>query len=347
MKPTEAPVADAVDAGPLRAESRRRIDALVAASKPPVPPVPAATSAGDGKPEGVSPATDTAKGAPATPDKAPVAPETVAAEDLSDFPEEFRSPEKQTTPEFRAWVRKEFTARGLRQADYTKKTTEAAELKRLADAEMERVNAAKSRIEFAETVLGDDEYVAAIEAVRAKRAGAKSEPFDYMSATPEQIAAHEAEIVNRAVSKALEATEAKGARVSAEERARFETVATAKAEFIDSGEYTADEVAVVYDAMVDLGTALTKENVVKALRVGLPKREPRPKDKPATKEVPEAKVEVGASVLTRKSGVAPTLATPAWVREHRAPKDASERLQATLLRRNAERAARGLDPYTL
>lgn len=341
MNPTEAPVADSVDASPLRAESKRRLDAY-AAAKPPAPTEKAATPAGDGKPEGASTATETTKEAPAKqPDKAPVVPETVAAEDLSDFPEEFRSPEKQTTPEFRAWLRKELNARGLRQSDYTKKTTEVAE-------ERKRVEAAKARLEFADAVLGDEEFVKAIEAVQAARnAKPKSEPFDYVSATPEQIAAHEAEIEERAAAKALKAIEARSANVSETEAARMATVATAKAEFIDSGEYTSEEVAVVYDALVDVGAVLTKDNVVKALRVSLPKRDPKPKDKPATVETPPVKVEVGASVLTRKSGTAPTLPTPAWVREHRAPKDSTERLQATLLRVNAERAARGLTPLTL
>lgn len=341
MVPPEAPAADPV-VNEMRVESERRLKAYELAAKP-VASVPA-TSVDEGKPKGGSTATEKVAEAPAA-DKAHATPETAATEDLSDFPEEFRSPEKQATPEFRKWLRKELADRGLRQADYTKKTTEVAEQRKA-------IEAAKSRLEFAEAVLSDKDYLDAIEAVRAKKTTPeKAEPFDYLSATSEQIAEHEAGIERRAVEKAkaetLAAIDNRQSKATAEQLAIMETVATARAEFIDSGEYTQDEVAPVYDSLVDMGVALTKENVVKALRLGLPKREPKSKDKPSTNGAATEKVAVGASVLTRKSGTSPTLVTPVWVREHRAPANASERLQETLLRRNAERAARGLDPYTL
>jgi len=336
LNPTETsePVDDPV--ANMAAEGARRA-ALLPNAVPPVETKPVAGSdAQVAVPKADGGATDkVTTGAAVTPTQPPAPPKAQAGQDVSWVPEELRSFAEKADEKGLAKLREIY----FKADDYTKKTMTLAE-------ERKQVEARKVAAEYGEAILSDpklrravDEWATAEEAAKPQAA-----PFDYLTATSEDIAAHEAAIEQRATEKALAALRAE----REQDRTVVDTMTTmqrlAVAEFVESGEYDKEAVNTAYRDLSELGVQFSPDNVVKALRRVLPKKAATPQASPPvtpTSEVPAN----GASALTRGAGVQPALRVPAIIRDGKTPTSRDERLQVALYEWNRARAAKGLTPF--
>lgn len=302
-------------------------------------------------PDGRFAAKENATEAPAKPDKAKEAPAATATVDrsfLSEFDEKVRKSFESLPDEALSDLRKKLDARGLRQDDYTKKTMSVAEREKALKAEEETLR-------FGRAVIRDTEMLGAVKAIddkrngRAATAAKPTEPFDHITATPEQFAAHEAEVIQTAEERAFARLKAD---LDAKERAQSEKVAmayAAKAAFVDTGDYEPETVNAVYDRIVALPgqVQITKDNVVEILRDFLPPPTAKVAAKPATDNlIPAAsnpRQANGAASLARAGGVTPMVTTPAFIQQGKTPANVDERLQLAVYQVNARRAAAGKD----
>lgn len=316
----------------MAAEMARRI----AASNPPAPPtvvpvasvppveVPKTASGAEGKTE---------TGAAATPTTPVATPPANAGQDVSFVPEKIRHSVEKLDPEVIAWMRDN----ALRQSDYTKKTMALAE-------ERKQIEARKMAADYGELILKDRNLRRMVEDA-AEAEAPKPEPFDPLSATPEQFTAKLEATRKEAAAEALKVIEER-------EKAQQQHVTTLRTmanmlheEFVKSGEYDDAAINQAYDALESNGVKFSPENVVSTLRLVLPKKQPAAKASPPV-PVPAQAEANGASALTRGAGVSAPLKVPAVVLENRLPTTYEEKVEVAKYLANQIRAREGKPPLT-
>lgn len=296
-------------------EAKKRISLLDA-----IPKNPAETKA-EGQPKDEKADRGSPEGAgaekPVEQGKTP-ATATVPTEELRFVPEQHRKFFETAPSDVVKWL-SSLNDGNMKDADYRQKTAEVATKRKFA--------------EFGENIASDPDAMAVLrEYASGKRGGTKPDaqprqPFNHVDATPEEFDTFLAERDKRLREEIrAELSGEREAETQAQRELR-EMGLAAKAEFVDSGEYSVAEVDAAYDRLVKKGVKFSKDDVVENLRMVLPKREkPAPKvDETASGA--NGKTSAAASVLSRAAGASSPVTTPAFAREHRAPKNLEERIQ--------------------
>lgn len=348
----------------MAVESERRLSLMDATKSPPTPRAdsPGAENAGGGKPEGSSVTEGSAGKGPAKPGSPAPASDAPPPLDLSFIDEKHRPSFAGITKEAAEYLKDKLgDEAGLRWSDYSQKTM-AISAKESALAEREAsLKQRQGDLEWVDSLDKDPEALALLRDLAERRrsggAAKSGKPFDWANASPEEVAAHEAELRKQAADEAV-------ARIRGEDESRTKAQqaidsldAEVSKSLIGSGDYTIEQVGPVFvklgrfDGMRALakasGEEFTSDYVVRTLRGILPppstKAAAAPKDSPGGTGAARNGAG-GASSLGRGTGSAPPINAPAFVREKRDPKNLSERMQESLWLTNQKRAARGLPP---
>lgn len=299
----------------------------VAPAKENVPPVEAPKTASDATGKDGA-------GAAATPVPPATPPAASAGQDVSWVPEELRQFAEKADPAALAKLR-EVTEKAK---DYTQKTMTLADQRKAFEAERERV---RVEAEYGAAILKDKNLAQKVNEW-AQAEEPKPEPFNYLTATDEEIAAHEVALEERAAAKALAKFQALREAERGEVDVNQRMANMAHAEFVASGEYDKAAVNAAHARLTSMGVQFSPDNVVEALRMALPKKQPTQVIPPVapTPETPTS----GASALTRGAGVSPAYRVPAFIRDGKAPQTRDERVAQTFYEVNKARAAKGLPP---
>lgn len=331
------------DANEMRAEADRRLAKMpVTPAVKPVGSPKAEESARN--PDGTFAAKETPPAAPATPDKAPADPSAKAAVDrkfISKFDEKYRK-SFEALPDDAVEELKRLYEGGLRQADYTQKTTSVAEREKALKEEEDTLRLGHA-VRANPQALGAVNYLLDVQSGKVKPEGKARPVFDHITATPEEFAAHEEETRRLASDSAYERFQAD---LDARERAQGEKVlmaAAAKAAFYDTGDYDPQTVNAVYDKCVARGVKFTKDTVVEILKDFLPppKAKEEPKKDSLLAAAPNGNGTSGASSLARAGGVTPLVTAPAFMQRGGLPANVNERLQEAVAQVNARKSAAG------
>lgn len=340
----------------MAAEAERRLALM---PELPTPGKPPAESAAAQKPEGAAPTKESAKEGPATPGSPNPAPEAAAAQDLSFVSEEHRSFfEKAPQPvlDYLRALAKEEGEGKLRWADYTKKTTAVAEQEKA-------LSAREKAAQFGEAIWQDPEALDALRALERKRNGAEASPASKTSSKPfwtephteeeweTHFAERDARVAKQAVEQALRAVHGERESETQAQREFREMGLAAKSAFVDSGEYTGEQVDELYLTLKADGVKFTKDNVVATLRKYLPAKAPakeQPKqDSPHGTTAPKNGTS-GASALTRHTGTGVPVKVPQFMLEGRQitnDSPTSEKVEEAMHEWNQRRIARGEKPW--
>jgi len=333
---TETPEAGPSPVANMAAEVARRAALIPGAVQPKVEAPVKENVAPVEAPKTASGATDkVATGAAATPTTPATPPSASAGQDVSWVPEEFRSFAEKADEKALAKLRETVE----KAKDYTQKTMTLADQRKAFEAERERV---RVEAEYGAAILKDKALAQKVNEW-AQAEEPKPEPFDYLSATSEEIVAHEAALEQRAVEKALAALRAERDADIGSHNVMRTMANKAHAEFVASGEYDKAAVNAAYERLSSMGVQFSPDNVVEALRLALPKKAATPPVSPPVTTTPEAPTS-GASALSRGAGVAPAYRVPAFIRDGKGPQTRDERIAQSFYEVNKARAAKGLPP---
>lgn len=302
-------------------------------------------------PDGKFAAKDNTNGNPAKPDK-PQVPSDAGAVDrsfLSDFDEEFRKAFEALPPESKDKALKVLTAEGRKERDYRQKTMSIAEREKALKEEEEVLR-------FGRAVKRDPKAFVEDYSRLTQRApdNPAPAPFDHITATPEEFAAHEAEVRKQAADEAYDRFKRDQDAKEQAARELSDMTAAAVAAFVEPGDYEFKTVNEVYNALVADGVKFTKDNVVEKLKRWLPpaKAKEAPAVNPPT-AASSGKSATGASSLARAGGMTPPVTTPPFIQSGQTPTTADEpserakRIQLAIWQVNKKREAQGKDLISL